>query len=89
MRGKGLPREPSLLLGSFGQRVLSNATLRSLRQHAMEPIVKEIVSLAKIRDWRWIVMILMSSWKNTTKSWPSKSLRSCILSHSKKLWRRV
>ncbi|GBN38037.1 Elongation of very long chain fatty acids protein 4 [Araneus ventricosus] len=34
---------------SFGRRVLSNATLRSLRQYPVEPIVNEIVYLAKIR----------------------------------------
>ncbi|GBN67646.1 hypothetical protein AVEN_51420-1 [Araneus ventricosus] len=34
MYRKGSPREPSLLLGrSFDWRVLSNATLRSLRQY--------------------------------------------------------
>ncbi|GBN10387.1 hypothetical protein AVEN_116135-1 [Araneus ventricosus] len=61
MHGKGLPREPPLLLGrSFGRRVLSNVTLRNLRQYlrflnvtftsmSLEPIVDEIVSLAKFR----------------------------------------
>ncbi|GBM97808.1 hypothetical protein AVEN_250983-1 [Araneus ventricosus] len=44
------PRETPLLLGrSFGRRVLSNMTLGSLRQYSVEPIVHEIVSLAKIR----------------------------------------
>ncbi|GBN83484.1 hypothetical protein AVEN_188730-1 [Araneus ventricosus] len=46
---KGLPREPSLLIGrSFGRRVLSDVILNSLRQYPLEPIVNEIVSLAKI-----------------------------------------
>ncbi|GBN81869.1 hypothetical protein AVEN_231477-1 [Araneus ventricosus] len=46
---KGLPREPSLLIGrNFGRRVLSNVILNSLRQYPVEPIVNEIVSLAKI-----------------------------------------
>ncbi|GBM82041.1 hypothetical protein AVEN_56185-1 [Araneus ventricosus] len=50
MRGKRLPREPSLLVGrSVGRRILSNVTLRSLRQHPVEPIVNEIASLGKIR----------------------------------------
>ncbi|GBM83261.1 hypothetical protein AVEN_256578-1 [Araneus ventricosus] len=49
MHGKGLPREPSLLLGrSFCRRVLSNVTSRSLKQHPAQPIVNEIVSLSKI-----------------------------------------
>ncbi|GBM00931.1 hypothetical protein AVEN_151388-1 [Araneus ventricosus] len=50
MHRKGLPREPSLLLGrSFGRTVLSNVTLRSLRQYPVEPIVNEIASLANSR----------------------------------------
>ncbi|GBO38644.1 hypothetical protein AVEN_4479-1 [Araneus ventricosus] len=50
MHGKGLPREPSLLLGrSIGRRLLSNVTLGSLRQYTEEPLVNEIVTLAKIR----------------------------------------
>ncbi|GBN93842.1 hypothetical protein AVEN_217304-1 [Araneus ventricosus] len=34
---------------SFGRRLLSNVTLRSLRQYPVEPIVNEIASLVKIR----------------------------------------
>ncbi|GBO42293.1 hypothetical protein AVEN_262013-1 [Araneus ventricosus] len=50
MYGKGLPRDRPLLLGrNFGRRVLSNVTLRSLRQYPVEPAVNEIVSLANIR----------------------------------------
>ncbi|GBM20010.1 hypothetical protein AVEN_77929-1 [Araneus ventricosus] len=50
MHEKGLPREPSLLLErSFGWRVLSNVTFRSLRQYPVEPIVNMIVSWDKIR----------------------------------------
>ncbi|GBM33733.1 hypothetical protein AVEN_47039-1 [Araneus ventricosus] len=45
-----LPIEPSLLLGRiFSRRVLSNLTLTSLRQCPEEPVVNEIVSLAKSR----------------------------------------
>ncbi|GBM33730.1 hypothetical protein AVEN_47036-1 [Araneus ventricosus] len=45
-----LPIEPSLLLGRiFSRRVLSNVTLTTLRQCPVEPIVNEIVSLAKNR----------------------------------------
>ncbi|GBM91033.1 hypothetical protein AVEN_190150-1 [Araneus ventricosus] len=50
MHGKGLPREPSILLGrSFGLRVLSNVTLKSLRLYPVELIVNGIVSLVEIR----------------------------------------
>ncbi|GBM26462.1 hypothetical protein AVEN_126960-1 [Araneus ventricosus] len=50
MHGKGLPREPSLLLRRIiGRRVLSKGTLKSLRQYPVEPIVNDIVSLVKIR----------------------------------------
>ncbi|GBM30579.1 hypothetical protein AVEN_27615-1 [Araneus ventricosus] len=46
-----LPREPSHLLGrNFGRRVLSNLTMKNLRQYPVEPIVNEIVSLVKIRE---------------------------------------
>ncbi|GBL83420.1 hypothetical protein AVEN_110718-1 [Araneus ventricosus] len=49
MHGKRLPREHSLLLGRrFGRRVLSNVTLRNLRQCPVERIANEIVSFAKI-----------------------------------------
>ncbi|GBN63045.1 hypothetical protein AVEN_167358-1 [Araneus ventricosus] len=50
MHRKGLPREPSLLLGrNFGRKVLPNVTLGSLRQYPKEPIINEIVSLAMTR----------------------------------------
>ncbi|GBM25923.1 hypothetical protein AVEN_94367-1 [Araneus ventricosus] len=50
MHEKRLRREPSLLLEeSLGRRVLSNVTLRGLRQHPVETIVNEIASLANIR----------------------------------------
>ncbi|GBM50183.1 hypothetical protein AVEN_71801-1 [Araneus ventricosus] len=50
MHGKGLPRVSSFLLGrSFDRSMLSNVTLRSLKQYPVEPIVNEIGSLAKIR----------------------------------------
>ncbi|GBM36954.1 hypothetical protein AVEN_153906-1 [Araneus ventricosus] len=49
LRGKGLPRERSLLLGRSSGRRISNVTLRSLRQYSVDPIVNEIASLAKIR----------------------------------------
>ncbi|GBM77046.1 hypothetical protein AVEN_79057-1 [Araneus ventricosus] len=46
--GRRLPREPyHFCLKTLWRRVLSNATLRSLGQY-LEPIVIEIVSLAKI-----------------------------------------
>ncbi|GBL60059.1 hypothetical protein AVEN_103233-1 [Araneus ventricosus] len=42
-------KRTSLLLGrSFGRRVLWNVTSRSLRQHPVQPIVNEIVSLSTI-----------------------------------------
>ncbi|GBN60692.1 hypothetical protein AVEN_227264-1 [Araneus ventricosus] len=50
MHGNWLLRERLLLLGkSFGRNVSWNVTLRSLRQNPVEPILNEIVSLAKIR----------------------------------------
>ncbi|GBM85047.1 hypothetical protein AVEN_248974-1 [Araneus ventricosus] len=79
------PRKPSFQLGrSFG-RVLSNVTLRGSRQLSVKPTVNEIVPLAKImglEEDNYIDELV-------AKSWPPKSLRSCIVFHSKKLWRRV
>ncbi|GBO04579.1 hypothetical protein AVEN_274337-1 [Araneus ventricosus] len=50
MGRKWLPREtPLLLVRSFVRRVVSNVILTSLRQYPVEPIVNEIMSLAKIR----------------------------------------
>ncbi|GBM56164.1 hypothetical protein AVEN_226073-1 [Araneus ventricosus] len=46
--GRGLPREPSLLLErSFGRGLLSNVASKSLIQYSVEPTFN--VSLAKIR----------------------------------------
>ncbi|GBM43355.1 hypothetical protein AVEN_166099-1 [Araneus ventricosus] len=50
MHRKRLAKEPSLLIGSrFGERVLSNVTLRCMRQYPVEPIVSYFASLAQIR----------------------------------------
>ncbi|GBM00928.1 hypothetical protein AVEN_151385-1 [Araneus ventricosus] len=48
-RGRGYQKTPLLLGRSFGRRVLSNVTLRSLEQYSAEPTFNEIVSLAQIR----------------------------------------
>ncbi|GBN91208.1 hypothetical protein AVEN_52973-1 [Araneus ventricosus] len=45
----GLPGERSLLFGrSFGLKLLSNVTLRSLRKSPVEPEFNDIVPLSKI-----------------------------------------
>ncbi|GBM07491.1 hypothetical protein AVEN_100699-1 [Araneus ventricosus] len=50
MHGKGLPRERVLLLGRRCSRiVLTNVTSKSLGQYSVEPIVNEIVSLARMK----------------------------------------
>ncbi|GBM25512.1 hypothetical protein AVEN_62264-1 [Araneus ventricosus] len=61
-----LPRDPSLLLGRNADlRVLSNVTLRSLRQYPVLPIVNEIVSLAKIRGLEVDSNDMVIPWKIT------------------------
>ncbi|GBN01475.1 hypothetical protein AVEN_156089-1 [Araneus ventricosus] len=47
MRGKGLLREPSLLLRSFDRRALSN-DFEGFETIPLELVVNEIVSLTKI-----------------------------------------
>ncbi|GBN52775.1 hypothetical protein AVEN_124349-1 [Araneus ventricosus] len=46
MHGKGLLKEPSLLLGRLlGRIVLSNMILRRLRQYPVKPIINKIRKL--------------------------------------------
>ncbi|GBM56017.1 hypothetical protein AVEN_273879-1 [Araneus ventricosus] len=94
MHGKGLPREPSLLfVRSFGGRILSNVTMRSLS--TMWSLLSTRSRLCpRSGDWRWIAMISMSLWKSASietelEELTTEGLWSCIMFHSKKLWRRV
>ncbi|GBM61498.1 hypothetical protein AVEN_170262-1 [Araneus ventricosus] len=79
MHGKGYQENPHFC---FGGRVLSNVTLRNPRRCPEEPAVNEIVSLAKARG------LEVNQWARGRAD-HRRSLWSCIVFHSKKLWKRV
>ncbi|GBL81536.1 hypothetical protein AVEN_143785-1 [Araneus ventricosus] len=80
MHGKGYQENPH-----FCRRVLSNVTLRSLKQYPVDPIVNDIVSLAKIRG-----LEVVSHDINCRRAQPRADLRRAFgVVHSKKLWKRV
>ncbi|GBM38472.1 hypothetical protein AVEN_24570-1, partial [Araneus ventricosus] len=76
------PRESSLLLGrSICRIVFSDVTMRHLRQHPVEPIVNEIVALAKIRGLEVDSTDIDELVEKYNQEVMEKSVWSCIVFH--------